>query len=197
MNMRRQALFLFGVSVLTFSLAHSNLESASVEDGSTLTEAPDEISLVFTEALETRFSIFKIYPLNVDLSTIDAQTGDESESSDDHESEPAEGSEDHSEHGTEQAEDSGGHGENGGHGVLDAAAEAMMAEKLEVRDEAARPSLRVTPGDGRSKQVTLTLSEPLEPGAYVVMWRALSVDGHTREGFLTFVYQPNVAQTAP
>ena len=200
--MQRLVLLLFSVLSLTlgFSLAHSTLETSSIADGSTVTEAPGEITLVFTEELEVRFSTFKIYPLDVDLSAVDAPARVEhKETGDDHGTEQAEGSEAQSDeggHGAEQAE-GGDHSEDGGHGVLDAAAEALVAEKLEARDEATRPGLVVTPANGTSTQVTLALSGALEPGAYVVMWRALSVDGHAQDGFLTFVYQPDTAQTTP
>lgn len=58
-------------------------------------------------------------------------------------------------------------------------------------DEADRADAGFTPAEGRSETVTLQLKDDLEPGAYAVMWKVLSVDSHTIEGFLTFTYHPN------
>lgn len=38
--------------------------------------------------------------------------------------------------------------------------------------------------------VTLSLPEDLQPGAYAVVWRALSVDTHTMQDLITFTYRP-------
>lgn len=35
-----------------------------------------------------------------------------------------------------------------------------------------------------------SLPTDLAPGTYAVMWRALSVDTHTLQGFMVFTYQP-------
>ena len=48
----------------------------------------------------------------------------------------------------------------------------------------------VSPATGQSETVTVRLKDDLEPGAYAVMWRVLSVDSHAIEGFLTFTYDP-------
>ena len=41
-----------------------------------------------------------------------------------------------------------------------------------------------------SKTIALPLPENLPPGAYAVVWRALSVDTHTMQDLVTFIYQP-------
>lgn len=41
-----------------------------------------------------------------------------------------------------------------------------------------------------SETVVLSLPEGLEPGAYAVLWRALSADTHTLQDFLVFTYEP-------
>ncbi|MGK0619188.1 copper resistance CopC family protein [Meiothermus cerbereus] len=41
-----------------------------------------------------------------------------------------------------------------------------------------------------SQTVTLVLKPGLKPGAYVVMWKNLAVDGHTQSDFFVFVYRP-------
>lgn len=38
--------------------------------------------------------------------------------------------------------------------------------------------------------VSLALKPDLGPGVYVVLWRVLSVDSHTTQGFLVFVVEP-------
>lgn len=43
--------------------AHSNLESSTPADDSTVQKRPTEVSLTFSEAVEPRFSTFVVYPL--------------------------------------------------------------------------------------------------------------------------------------
>lgn len=180
-------LFLF---VPTLALAHADLESSSIEDGATVTEPLSEVSLTFTEAAELSFSTFKVYPLPADAAT----AGDDDSGAEDHD----ENSGDHDETAAAQAEgghDGGAaddHGDDSGHGALDAAAETLLAEVMGAQgDEDARADTGVSPSEGQSETVTLRLRGDLEPGAYAVMWRVLSVDAHTIEGFLTFTYDPN------
>ncbi|WP_027882753.1 copper resistance CopC family protein [Meiothermus rufus] len=45
------------------ALAHAYLVSSSPADGAVLREAPSQVRLSFTEAVELRFSRFKVYPL--------------------------------------------------------------------------------------------------------------------------------------
>ena len=40
----------------------------------------------------------------------------------------------------------------------------------------------------QSAEITLRSSKPLPAGAYAIVWRVLSVDGHTTTGFHTFVH---------
>jgi methionine-rich copper-binding protein CopC len=64
---------------------------------------------------------------------------------------------------------------------------------LPLRDDQGRAE-RIDAGlktQGRTAEnVTISLKPGLKPGAYVVMWRVLSVDTHTTSGFFVFVYQP-------
>jgi methionine-rich copper-binding protein CopC len=70
--------------------------------------------------------------------------------------------------------------------IMDTAAEEFIPTVLDVTDdEAARADTGVVEKD-TSKTITLKLKDGLAPGAYVVMWRVLSVDTHTVEGSLTF-----------
>ncbi|MCL6525401.1 MAG: copper resistance protein CopC [Thermaceae bacterium] len=67
----------------------------------------------------------------------------------------------------------------------------LYAQVLGVKgDEAKRADTGVkTPGQS-SDQVVIGLKDGLKPGAYVVMWRVLSVDTHITQDFFIFTYQP-------
>lgn len=65
---------------------------------------------------------------------------------------------------------------------------ALTAEVLTRRDDGdARADSGVTTSERRSNVITLDLEEELEPGAYVLMWRVLSIDTHITKGFVTFI----------
>ncbi|MCU1520159.1 MAG: uncharacterized protein JWN19_544 [Arthrobacter sp.] len=66
--------------------------------------------------------------------------------------------------------------------------------------------LTVTDGAGKTvSDATVTVSGPTlstkitagEPGAYTVLWRAVSSDGHPIEGKYSFTVQPPAAETPP
>lgn len=99
------------------------------------------------EAVEVRFSIFKVYPLETSPELSRRE--------------------------------------------LTAAAEALIEEVLELRDDdEARMDTGVVTEERTTPTITLSLREDLEPGSYLVMWRALSIDGHTTEGFIIFTFDP-------
>jgi copper resistance protein C len=56
-------------------------------------------------------------------------------------------------------------------------------------DEASRADAGVANTERSSTDIALRVKD-LEPGAYVLMWRALSVDTHTTQGSFIFVYAP-------
>jgi copper resistance protein C len=147
------------------SLAHGYLETSSPLDGASLSQAPTEIVLEFKENIETTFSIFKVYPLPEasDSTTEDKMTEHQEEhAADDH---------------TDDAPS---------HSAMDSLAETFVPTVLELKDD---PSARVDTSvltTGTSKKVVIGLQENLPPGAYVVMWRVISVDTHTIDGYLTF-----------
>jgi copper resistance protein C len=188
MNPRSLILGLF-LFIPATALAHADLESSSIEDGATVTESLSEVSLTFTEAAELGFSTFKVYPLPADAATAgddDSRAEDHDENSGDHDDAAAQAEGGHDDGAADD------HGDDGGHGALDAAAETLLAEVIDVQDdEDARADTGVSPSEGQSETVTLRLKEELEPGAYAVMWKVLSVDAHTIEGFLTFTYDPD------
>jgi copper resistance protein C len=74
--------------------------------------------------------------------------------------------------------------------ALHAAADALVsADLLKRGDEAARADAGVANTERTSSDIVLRLKD-LQPGAYVVMWRALSVDTHTTQGSFVFTYAP-------
>lgn len=74
---------------------------------------------------------------------------------------------------------------------LRAAASALVQQVLNLRNDAAqRVDKGVTTKARISAEVTIALQEELPPGHYVVMWRVLSIDTHTTQGFLVFTHAP-------
>ncbi|MBB6096857.1 hypothetical protein HNR42_000269 [Deinobacterium chartae] len=70
---------------------------------------------------------------------------------------------------------------------VNAAAGMLKAQHLNRRDDASqRADLGVSEKARTAREVTLPLKQNLTPGAYVVMWKVLSVDTHTTEGFYVF-----------
>lgn len=65
----------------------------------------------------------------------------------------------------------------------------MSADLLKRGDEAARSDAGVANTTRTSTDIVVRLKD-LEPGAYVLMWRVLSVDTHTTQGSFVFVYTP-------
>jgi methionine-rich copper-binding protein CopC len=173
---------LSALTLLSAALAHAELKGSSVEDGATVREPPSEIRLRFSEPLQVRFSTFKVYPLPV------AAIEDEDQIGAAHAADEA-GKHEHLHDDEEQSE---ARAQNEAHPALDEAARALVMEVLPLTDDAeARVDTGVTPGEGSSAKVTLQLQARLPEGDYVVMWRALSADGHVLEDFLTFTYQPS------
>lgn len=63
----------------------------------------------------------------------------------------------------------------------------LKTKLLSVKgDAAARADLGVAPKGGSATRVTLPLKPGLKKGAYVVMWKVLSVDTHTSDGYYVF-----------
>lgn len=46
------------------------------------------------------------------------------------------------------------------------------------------------PPSGQAAELELLLLEPLRPGSYLLVWRALSADSHVVEGYLVFTVVP-------
>lgn len=126
--------------------AHAWLNASIPGADSTIGTAPKEIKLTYSEPVEIRFSIFKVYKVNAPAGA-DAHT-------------------------------------------LHAAADGLVAADLMKRgDDAARSDAGVANTVRSSTDVVVRLKD-LEPGAYVLMWRVLSVDTHTTQGSFIFTYTP-------
>lgn len=126
--------------------AHAFLNASVPSADSTVTTPLKEIKLSYSEQVQIRFCIFKVYkieaPQGADLRT------------------------------------------------LHAAADALVSANLLKRgDEAARADAGVANTERTSTDIVVRLKD-LEPGAYVLMWRALSVDTHTTQGSFVFIYAP-------
>ncbi len=204
---------------LSLALAHAYVETSTPEDGAVLTEAPTEIVLNFKEDIEAKFSIFKVYPLPTemiaDAATLGESTSGESTHSDEEahaeseaehsesetHSEGETSSETHSESDTHsessesgehsaETEHSAEHNESSEHSALDAAAKIFVPTVIDLTDdEDARVDMSSGAGE-TANSVTISLKESLAPGAYVVIFRVLSADTHTVEGFITFEIKP-------
>ncbi len=149
------------------ALGHSEFASADPTPDTVLRTAPSAVTLVFSEPAEVRFSTFKVYRLEEGGSS-EAETS----------AEPTHG------HGDEHAAT-----QTSGDPEwlrLNGLAGALVAKVLNLRGDG---EARVDSGPqetGQSRTVTLTLREDLAPGVYVVMWRLLSVDTHTTQGYYVF-----------
>jgi methionine-rich copper-binding protein CopC len=127
--------------------AHAFLRVADPAEDSTVNAAPVEIRLAFTEPVEIRFSIFKVYRLDANPSTELRR--------------------------------------------LNAAAGALTSDVLTKRDdESARADAGVSTTARTATDITLRLKPDTQPGVYAVMWRVLSVDTHTTQGFHIFIIAP-------
>ncbi|MDX2006259.1 MAG: copper resistance protein CopC [Meiothermus sp.] len=70
-------------------------------------------------------------------------------------------------------------------------AEPLVERVLGLRgDEAQRADAGLRTQARTAENLEIILKPGLKPGAYVVMWRALSIDTHTTSDFYVFVYQP-------
>lgn len=133
--------------------AHAELITSDPAAESRLTTAPELVTLEFTEPVETKFSIFKVYQLDaeVDMAAENAWQR------------------------------------------LNGLAGALVSEVLTSRDDAdamARVDAGLTGAAARTDSVVIGLKSELPAGTYVVMWRVLSIDTHTTQGFAVFEYAP-------
>jgi methionine-rich copper-binding protein CopC len=184
--------------------AHSEFESSTPKDGAVLTTAPTEVIINFEKDIQPAFSVFKVYALPAEMLADAAMADSHSESGEHSEGEGhsegeshSEGEthsegESHSESDTHSESDShseeGSHSEESSeHGAMDAAAKMFIPTVIDLSgDEEARADAGLAATEDVAKSVTINLKEDLAPGAYVAMFRILSADTHTVEGFITF-----------
>lgn len=128
--------------------AHAFLNASTPGADSIVTTPIKEVKLSYSEPVVIRFSIFKVYKVNVNAAL-----------------------------GADMR-------------ALHAAADSLVAAALLKRgDDAARSDAGLANTTRTSSDIVVRLRD-LEPGAYVVMWRVLSVDTHTTQGSFIFVYAP-------
>lgn len=76
---------------------------------------------------------------------------------------------------------------------LIAAAKALVKEVILLRNDGeARADLELKADESEANTYVITLKEGLAPGVYVVMWRVLSVDGHSTQDFSFFTFDPEL-----
>lgn len=148
--------------LLSAGFAHSELKTSTPQDGATLSTLPEVFTLTFSEAIETDFSSFVIYPLGTEV-VVEAASRQQ----------------------THQEHESPDH--SAAHGDLDQAAEARLPHAFEDTNAFPLATLRT---QGSSATVDIAVPQDLKPGAYMIAYRALSEDTHTIQGFVTFRLEP-------
>ena len=151
------------------ALAHAELVTMTPVKNSVLTTLPQTVTLTFSEPVEVGFSLFKVYKLEpTPTSTSGGAPGGES-----------------------GGETGGASPESEEEALrLNGLAGTLVTEVLTERgDEAARADAGPAT-TGTAEEVSLNLKEGQGAGNYVVMWRVLSADTHTTQGFYVFSYQP-------
>ncbi len=169
------------------ALAHAHLASSQPAAGATVASA-GAVVLRFTEPVEASFSMFKVLRLDEALAAVDMPAQDVDASHD-------RGDADDHEHGDAQEGASHDHADAEDHEhdptALDAAVEAQAravaaAVLADPGFSAGALPLVGDPVGDPNVYVTLVFTRPLEPGTYVVVWRALSVDTHASDGWFVF-----------
>lgn len=134
------------------AFGHAHLARSEPAAGATVAEGVDDVTLVFSEPVEVRFSTFRLFELG-----------------------------------------ERGRSEGGGEApAAEAPAEEEVAALFEAGEQAAGllPT-RIEAADGGAEEpaleVVLRPEEALAPGAHLVAWRVLAVDGHGSSGNFVFV----------
>src|SRR5690606_15023123 len=149
--------------LLGHALAHAHLDSSEPANGAAAADV-GSVVLRFTEAVETGFSTFKVLRLEEALAAVGLPA--QATAAHDHGEPATAGGQDH---GHQAALDP----------ALEAQAQAVAAAVLADAGFATGLVPAVAdPPSGAHEELTLVFAQPLEPGTYVVVWRALSVDSH-------------------
>lgn len=140
------------------AVAHADVLRLEPATDGVVVGAPSELTIHFTMAVEPRFSTFKVYRLAVDDDALPTDLAAPTERD---------------------------------RMRLNALAAGVVSEALGREDDADDPhrvdDAAPTVG-GAGTAVTLTLTDDLPPGVYVVMWEVLAIDTHWTSGHrLVFV----------
>lgn len=147
--MRPLTVVLAALTLVGAAMAHGYLVNSNPVENSRVRVMPSEIKLGFSEAIELRFSSFKVYALEAPSEAL---------------SNPRR---------------------------LKELAEQLVERVLPLKgDETQRADAGLKTTARTAENLELALKPNLRPGAYVVMWRVLSVDTHTTSDFFVFTYQP-------
>lgn len=176
--------------IASFVLAHADFESSNPEDGAFMQVAPLIVKLVFDEDVDTKFSVFKVYKLEnealiADLRAKKMDHGHDENHGEDHHGEDGHGDEHSESHDETDDHHADEHTEEASE--LDVFVEDIMAMR---EDSNARVDTGLMSEERMMSEVVLLLDEALEPGYYLVMWRALSDDTHIEAGYIHFEYAP-------
>ena len=155
----RVAALLAAACFWAVAFGHAQLLTSEPAADTVLDVAPAQVTLHFSEAVQTRFSVFKVYRL-------DTPDSEDAQSPAPVVGEPM--------GGTERLR-------------INALAGVLTEGALKARgddDERADTGL-LDPAD-LTTDVTLGLRPDLAAGYYVVMWRALAADTHSTPGFFVF-----------
>lgn len=75
--------------------------------------------------------------------------------------------------------------------ALHAEAGTLVEQVLGLKgDQNSRADTGLTTSAETASRLEIKLKDGLQPGAYVVMWRVLSVDTHVSKDYFVFIYQP-------
>ena len=179
-----------GLALPGLAAAHAEFVAATPGRAEIVTAQPEVVTLEFSEPVEVRFSVFKVYPLP-DPATTSPTTS---------EADTAQGTPEPHHHGAGEADapEADPPGEDAAMTLdseealrLNGLAGLLVSEVIELRgDEDARADAGLVTRDARSAAVTLALKPKLPAGTYVLMWRVLSIDTHVTQGFSLFVIAP-------
>lgn len=151
---------------VSLAAAHAHLDVATPDDHNVVTEPLAELSLTFTEPVETDFSRFELYRLDIETSPDGyASPGGSAWAKLDEAAKAW-----HDELVARGPQDAGAEGEVEGAGHTAVPLELLV--------------------DGATDEVTLEIDSELPAGDYMLFYNILSVDTHTSSGYLLFSYQP-------
>lgn len=150
---------------LSLAAAHAHLDLSSPGDREVVTEPITELSLTFTEPVETEFSRFELVRLDVETRPDGYAPGGAAWAA------------------LEEAAQAA-------HDELVAQGDAAQPAGSDA-GTADEPTYTVTlQTEGAAAEVVLAVEGELPTGDYILFFNVLSVDTHTSSGYVLFSYQP-------